>query len=156
MKPVILSHHQSRRGILADHAIFVVLYVLLALAILWAFQYPGGFAWTFAGITAIVIVIVAVGHTFSIVWKQPHGFTCMLWPDRIACHCPDATLGSTFDLPLERIIEIREDEIGDSRKLVLVATDGGEYWLTSNFGNPDMSFACAIVEQCPKVRWQRK
>ncbi|HBE67742.1 MAG TPA: hypothetical protein DDW52_06290 [Planctomycetaceae bacterium] len=87
------------------------------------------------------------------VWNQSGDFNCLLTNDRIFCECPDNTMGASFDLPLNHLLEIREDfRMQGGPQYFLVCKNGAEYPLSNNFGNPAWKFVEAIQEICPSVR----
>ena len=150
MEKAILIHQRSRRRILITNvisvlAMFPFLYVMAA-----AFEFRGPPMWICIGL--LVFNLIMYAHSTYKVWMQPNDFRCSLHVDRICCECPDATMGSTFDLPFTELREIREEpRMEGGPKYVLVSTDGVEYWLTEYFGNPAWRFVREIRKLCPKL-----
>ena len=104
---------------------------------------------------ALLVFNVAVyAHVTWKVFIQPHDFSCTLFPDRIRCCCPDDSMGATFDIPLTELRAIRKDTMGEgASRFYLVTSDGGEHWLTGNFGNPAAAFAAELKSRCPRIQW---
>lgn len=150
MQEPILTYLRSRRRIITGNVISMLFMFPFLYFIAWMFSFRGMPLWGCIGL--LIFNLIFFGHTTYVVWSQPGDFRCTLFSDRINCECPDATMGSTFDLALSDLKEIRQRPgMESSNEFLLIDNNGGEHWLTSNFGNPAWRFVEAIKTQRPEV-----
>ncbi len=152
MGGLILTHHRSRKRILATNVATVVLIIPFLCLVAAMFQFRGPPLWICLGLLALNLAMF--GHSTWKVYKQPGDFRCVLDYQGIRCDCPDDTMGATFDVPLSTVREIRQESgMEGGSEYVLVTTDGKEHWLTGNFGNPVSRFVRELRRLCPGARY---
>ena len=152
MEGIILTHHRSRKRILATNLATVVLMIPFLCLLAAVFQFRGPPLWICVGL--LVFNLAMFGHSIWKVYNQPGDFACILDHRRIRCECPDDTMGATFDVPLSNVREIRrESGFEGASKYVLVTIDSKEYWLTGNFGNPAGRFIRELRSLCPDAKY---